>query len=140
MTSLISRVAGYMMIGMCFFSLNVMFVSFTIMVRRSPNLVRALRRALGWALLVSYQFYRILLRFLAPSASRLLAVDVTNPFPRTSLCIVFTLVFGLVILTITGLSWRVGFLGVFVLHGLLVGVLWDELAQPGGVRLGEKIQ
>jgi hypothetical protein len=59
----------------------------------------------------------------------------TNPW-RLLACIGLSVVIGLVVIVVVG--WAITLLGagICVGHGLLVGVLWDQLGLPPGVRLG----
>ncbi len=139
MLAFFSRLFGQFALAGCCLSLNMLLVSFAILIRRLPALLDLARRALrGW-LVLSYRLYSAVLSALAPLCWQLAGLNLVAWWPRTLLSLGVSLLSGVGLHLLLGLPPRLWTLIPFALHGLVVGALWDELTEPGGIRLGERL-
>jgi hypothetical protein len=127
------------LVGGCCLSVNLLMVGLTLGVRHLPGALGFARRALRWWLIISFRVYRFLLFQLTRVSQDWLPVNWLAPLPRMMASVTLSLLWGLSLLALTGLRVSVWFVLLFVTHGLLVGGLWDELVEPGGIRLGERV-
>ena len=81
-----------------------------------------------------------ILSLVAPYVERWLGVDPLAGWPRVVAALLLSLTIGGVILALTPLTLSVVTLGLIVAHGLGVGLAWDEIASPGGLQLGVRLQ
>ena len=55
-------------------------------------------------------------------------------------CILTSLLLGLLVLLVTQLPEMAWIIVPSLLHGLGVGLTWNELEEPGGIQMGTRIQ
>lgn len=128
-------------LGFCCMSANVLLMSLGVFIRRIPETMAFIQRLSRWGLLVSYRAYRTFINWVAPILHRWTGVDLrSSELPRMGVTTILSVGLGLGLLALVGLPVSVASAILFGLHGLLVGGLWDELEEPGGIRLGERIQ
>ena len=140
MLGLMSRFFGYVLVGTCLGSLSLVFFSVAGLFRLLPRLLHLIRLGLRGFLILSFRFYRLLLTSLAPIIQRHLNINILVGPLRVIGCLLFSLALGLLLLFLTKLpvtGWSVGFC---FLHGLSVGLAWDEIETPRGLYLGVEIQ
>jgi hypothetical protein len=135
MGAFISRIFAQFAIVGCCMSLNVLLVSFATFIRNLPALADFLRRSLRWGLLLSYRVYNTILS----TIQRVIGINLLADLPRILMSLVISLLPGVGLHLLLGAELRICTLAPFALHGLLVGYLWDELVEPGGIRLGERL-
>lgn len=135
----LARMLSQLLVAGCCLSLNVLVVSVAVLVRHLPGLLLFARKGLRWWLVISYRAYHALLSRLAGRARAWLQVDLLATLPRILVSTLLSLGWGVGLLALLGVPLRVWSIGPFALHGLLVGWLWDEVAEPGGIRLGERL-
>ena len=100
-----------------------------------PRLLRALRWLAQLILVVSCDFYRAILSRLSPLVLRVRINLMANPW-RTIACIVLSILLGLAIMLLAGWEITPPAIAGCAGHGLLVGVVWDQLGPPNGIRMG----
>ncbi len=135
MLGLLSRLLGQMAFTGCCLAANMLVVSLALLARQTPAALGHLRRALRGGLLLSFRLYAALLRWLGA----LLGTNLSVGWPRLAACLVLSSLPGALLIIFGVLPLSLLVLAPFILHGLVVGWLWDELAEPGGLRLGERL-
>ena len=140
MFGLLSRVLGYILVGVCLTALSFAFFSIAALIRLLPRMLHLAHRGLRAFLLLSFRLYRLLLTRLAPFAHRYLKVNVLAGYSRVVASVVLSLMLGLLFLCATRLTVNGWGVGLSLLHGLSVGFLWDEIEAPRVLRLGLRMQ
>jgi hypothetical protein len=135
---MVAFIMQLLVVGCCLV-VNVLMVGLALGMRYLPELLSFTRRTLRWWLVISFRFYRFLLTGLTRLSGPWLPVNWLATAPRMAASAILSLSFGLGLLTLAGLRVSVWLVLLFVTHGLLVGGLWDELTEPGGIRLGERV-
>lgn len=127
-------------LGLCIFSLIQFFLSLAIVFRLLPHSLRAFRFALRGLVILSFRLYWLVLRRLAPVINQLLGVDIVAGVPRILACIALSVILGTTFVLIVGRGITGWTVALFLVHGLLVGLTWDEIEAPGGIQLGVPIE
>jgi hypothetical protein len=127
---------GRVLIGALFFGLTFLLINFMAVVRLLPYLLVGVRRIVRNLVILSYRFYRMTFIRLQPMIQNQLGIDVLNGPARLILCILFSLALGSLALIFVDLSTGIWIIGISFLHGLFVGLAWDDIENPGGVQLG----
>ena len=127
------------LVGLCLASLSLVLFSLAILLRQTPRLASFLRQCLRWLLILSYRFYRLILVQVNQSAGHYLGIDLFSGFARILACLVLSLILGALILMLTNLplAWAAG---LSILHGLAVGLAWDDIERPAGFQLGARVE
>ena len=133
------RTLSLALVASCCAALQMLLVSLALLLRRLPEVIALLQGSLRWILILSFRIYQAILSRLAPLSQRWLGVELLAPWPRTAASLILSLALAALLPLLLG--WRLRlWMGLLPgLHGLLVGGLWDELAEPGGIRLGERL-
>jgi hypothetical protein len=139
MIAIASRLIGNLVVGTCFFSSIVFFLSLAASLRLLPKLLGFLIRVLRWFMILSYRLYSFILEKCAEPADRLFEIDLCTGLVRLMSTTLLSTSIGLSVHLLTDLPWSEWIIAVFSLHGVLVGLLWDKLLDPGGLMLGVNI-
>jgi len=134
------RFLGYLLTGSCMFSVSLLFLSLAVSIRLLPRLLKFLWRCIQGFLILSYQLYAILINRLAPMMDRYLHIDLLNNLWRLVTSLIFSVALGILVVYLAdpiAIEWVII---PAMLHGLIVGLAWDKLLQPGGLQLGVEIQ
>jgi len=110
------------------------------LLRLLPQFLKLIRLGLRGFLILSFRFYHLLLTRIAPVIQQCLNINVLTVHLRVVASLLLSLILGLVFLFLTSLPVTGWSVGLSVLHGLSVGLAWDEIEKPGGLQLGVKIQ
>lgn len=137
MLGIILQIFEHAAIGVCLSSLSLVFFSLAVLLRMFPSFLKFVRSCLRAALILSYRFYDLIFKRLDPLVANF-GIEVTSGFPRIIASVVLSSAFGLSILAFTGLPVSGWVLIICVLHGLTIGLAWDEVEEPDGLKLGEK--
>lgn len=124
----------------CLFSLAQVLIALALLLRFLPALVKFARLCLRGFLILSFRLYRLLLKPIAPVVQRYVGVDILSGMARVVATLLLSLVLGFVLLLV--MQWPVAIwnIGLFALHGLLVGLAWDEMEHPSDLRMGVNSQ
>jgi len=124
----------------CLFSLAQCFIALALLLRFLPATAKFARFCLRGLLILSFRWYRLLLTQIAPFLKRLVGIDILAGIARVGATILLSLLQGFVLLFLLHWPIAVWNVGLFVLHGLLVGLAWDEMEHPGDLQMGAHIQ
>lgn len=139
MISIASRLISTLIVGSCFLSITLFFLSLAISLRLLPKLLEFIFRVLRWFMITSYRLYALILERLAEPIYRLFEVDLYAVFARFLVATFLSTLIGLSIHLLTNLTWSHWITVAFTIHGALVGLIWDQFLDPGGLILGVKL-
>jgi len=128
-----------LLLNLCLFGAAQVFLALAALLRLTPAFLIFARACLRGGLLLSCQFYRLVLTPLSSLVERQWGVSLLDGFPRIGATLMLSLVIGLLFLWLIGwpiTGWSIGLLSA---HGLFVGLAWDDLQHPNGLHMGEKL-
>ena len=140
MFGLVFRLIEYVLMGGCLSSLSLVFFSIAASLRLIPRFLHLVRLGLQGFLIISFRLYHLVLSCLAPAAQRRLKINVLSGGFRVVASISFSLVLALLLILLVGRPVSGWSVGLSLLHGLFVGLVWDEIENSGDFRLGANIQ
>jgi hypothetical protein len=140
MVGLLFRLFEHVLVGACLSSLSLALFGITACLRLLPRFLHLARLGLRGFLVLSFRLYYRVLSHLAPAARRHLRIDILTGGHRVAASASFSLVLGLLLVLILGRPVTGWSLGLSLLHGLFVGLVWDDIEEPGGFRLGVNTQ
>jgi len=122
-------------------SLNLLIVALTGALRLLPSFMRSARFLLGRFISLSCQLYRMILNQISPILERHWGIDIQSGLLRIASTNILSLVLGLIIFSIFGFPITIISVGLCLLHGLVVGLVWREGEHPADqFHLGQDIQ
>jgi len=127
------------LVGICLASMSLVLFSLAILIRQTPHLAGFLRLCLRWILILSYRFYHLILVQVSRGAKPRLGIDVFSGFARILACLFLSLILGSLFSLITNLPFAM-VVGLAILHGLVVGLAWDDTERPNGFQLGARVE
>ena len=140
MVNLLVGLSNQLLLGACCFSIILVFLSLAALLRLLPVLLNAIRLGLRAILILSYRLYALVLTRVAPRVEEQLGIDILTGIPRLVATVLLSLVLGLSFVALSHLPLTGWIWVLLVFHGLAVGLAWDEIAQPGGLQLGGRVQ
>lgn len=117
-----------------------LFIVLAFALRLVPTLLRWASDAVRVFLMVSYRAYQILLLPVARWVQGALGINLLVGLWRVVTVTALSFVIGLVIIAVTPLVISIPAVVVCVVHGLLVGLIWDEAEHLGHLHLGARLQ
>ena len=129
-----------LMFGVCFLSVSLFFLSASLLLRNIPALYDFFMRLLRNLLQLSYRFYRALLLRLHPYSLHYLNLNILDGSARLIASVMLSLIFGLAILLLLRWSPTMWNVGIFILHGIFIGLAWEDFFEPQGLRMGERME
>jgi hypothetical protein len=136
---MLGRLFFRMISSMIAFAMAQLFVGVAVLVRLLPALVAGAQAGFQISLILAFRLYRLILKQSAPYADSY-GLDITSGLGRLGTTTGLSLVLGMGLWLLIG--WHVSWLlvGVLGMHGLIVGLAWDEIEKPGGLQMGVKIE
>lgn len=129
----------YLIIGVCAFSLLQGAIGLAAVLRLLPALLGLARYLTRLLFVGSLRLYRLLLTHVAPLVKRTAGIDLLTGIPRLIAVLLLSTSLWLATLLLLGVGLSAWTIAPAVLHGLIVGLLWDDLAQPGELQMGIKL-
>ena len=136
MIAIVSRLVSTIIVGSCFLSITLFFLSLAASLRLLPKLLEFFFRLLRWFMILSYRLYAYIVERLAEPVYRLFEIDLYAVFARLMIALLLSTSVGLSIHLLVELSWSIWIIAGCALHGALVGLIWDRFLDPGGLMLG----
>jgi hypothetical protein len=137
---MIARIFENLFFGTCLLSINLIVLAVSTLLGWVPAILRWIAQTVRGFLVISQRFYSVILSSLAYLIARLIGFDITTGFIRGAACLLLSFCLGLVLLTLVKPNNPFWILGTSILHGLAVGIAWDELGEPDGLRLGTRLE
>ena len=131
---------GNLLAVICLFSLNMIILVLAGLLRLLPGFFKAVRRGARFVMVMSSQFYDLLLTQAAPGIDRHLGVDIFKGLGRIAATILLSLVIGVPIFRLLHISLNGLTMGICILHGLIVGLAWDGNSNFEALNLGDTIE
>ena len=130
---------GRILFGLCSFSTFIIMLVMMVFFRNLPKLMRLFLEILRRMLFLSYLLYKAMLTWINNHSQYQTGICLLEKPQRVILCgFLSMLVYGLACLFRSkGISIWIA--GCFLLHGLLVGLLWQDFFEPQGLSMGEKL-
>jgi len=122
---------AFLIIGVCAFSVLQGAIGLVAILRLLPALLSLARYLTRLFFVGSFRLYRLLLTLTARWLKRFAGIDVLTGMPRLIVTLMLSVSLWLTTLLLLRVSLSVWVFIPAVLHGLIVGLLWDDLAQPG---------
>ena len=133
------RLLSPWVLGICFLSINLVFVLIAALLGWLPAIFGLLHRSFRGLLIFSYRLFRYLFTLLNPITEGAFGISIDSGIPRIVATIALsTLIIGLIIL-LTRLDFSWWLMALAALHGLLVGVIWADALEPGGLHMGSRL-
>jgi hypothetical protein len=124
----------------CLFSVAQLFLALAVLVRLIPAFARFMRLCLRAFFILSYRLYALVLWPIATPLKKYLGLNILAGLWRVLATVGLSLGVGLALVVITHGPLTGWIVALFVLHGLIVGLVWDEIEHPSDLQLGAKIQ
>jgi hypothetical protein len=107
-------------------SLNLLMVTLSGVLKLLPSFMKATRSLLGKFIALSCQFYRMVLDQVSPLLEKQWDIDIQSGLLRLASTNILSLGLGLLIFSILGFPITIISVGLCLLHGLIVGLVWRE--------------
>jgi hypothetical protein len=127
---------GQILTLLCGSILTIILFSLTSLIQHFPNIFQQLLSLINGFLNYSYIFYKFLLK----SIIKLLQIEEPKMFGRTILTLIFSLSLISVLFLIFIPKNIFVPISIAIAHGLYIGIAWDHLADPEGLRLGVNLE
>jgi len=140
MFSFFSRILGNIVVGVCLSSFGMILMSVLLSLRNFPRLLAKLQNSLRRFLRFSFDVYAAILNRARIWTLDYTGWDVFQTIPRTVATTILSLVMGwggLSILGIHPLNWM---WILFTLHGLFIGLAWEQITTPDDFQLGDRAE
>ena len=125
--------------GSLLFSMILLFLSAATSIRLFPRLLKFIHRFLRGFLILSYRLYYLIFTILQPAVYRWFETDIHQGNFRLMFCVLFSLIIGMLPITLLHPSWSLWILGFCILHGLFVGLAWEDIENPSGIQFGRSV-
>jgi len=129
----------FVIIGVCAFSVLQGAIGLAAVLRLLPALLSLARYLTRLSFVASFRLYRLLFALVAPLVKRSSGIDLLTGIPRLVATVALSTSLWLTALLLLQASLSVWIFVPAILHGLIVGLLWDDLAQPGELQMGIKL-
>ena len=117
-------------------AVNLFFMGVANVLRLIPALMPLLGRGLWGVLVFSCRLYYLLLTRLAPAIEKYTKVKLLHGLWRLGTTLALSLALGLVVLFVSQIGITFWTVVPFVLHGLFVDFVWDDIPGLGELQMG----
>lgn len=121
------------------FAISFFFVALANALRLLPTLVPIIGRMVWGIVVLSCRVYYLLLNRIAPDVEKRFKIKILEGLWRLATTFVVSLVLGLVLLLLTSLPLNIWTMIPFVLHGLFVDFVWDDIPGWGELQMGVRL-
>ncbi len=133
------RLLSPWVLGLCFLSINLVFVLIAALLGWLPAILGFLHRIFRGLLIHSYRLFRYLFILLNPIAERIFGISIDFGIPRIIATIALSTLFIGLIFSLTPLDFSWWLMALAAVHGLVTGVIWADALEPGGLHMGSRL-
>ncbi len=137
---LILTVIEYSVVGTCLLSLGFLILGLFGLFRNLPAISNFVRRILGWLMVITLRLYKPILTYLRPLGLQYAGVDLLQIPARLAATMILSLALLLFIHFMTGWHISTFSIGLSILHGFSIGLVWDSIDKSEGIQIGEKLE
>ena len=130
---------GRILFGFCTLSSAMIMAAVMVFFNNLPNIMRLFLQLARQVMFIFYLLYQSILSKLHQITKYKINFDpLENPY-RTIACIFLSIIFYLLYLLVFRKGFSLWITGCAVLHGYLIGSLWKDFFEPGGLNLGDPL-
>lgn len=130
---------GNLLFGLCFSICGAASFAVIGLLMNFPRLLQGLLALLRLFFRLSFQVYAFCFGRLRPIIFSATGIDLLLPKERTLAAALSSLLIGSGIFLWLGWDISYWWLTLFAIHGLVVGISWEQIEHPGEFRLGERL-
>ena len=130
---------GRILFGLCSVSTFVVMLMVMVFVRNLPKLMRLFLSILRRLLYLSYLLYMAILTWLNNHSQYQTGVCLLESPTREITCVSFSLLTYGLFCIFRSKPFSFWISGCWLLHGFLVGYLWQDFFEPEGLSMGDKL-
>jgi hypothetical protein len=139
MLGAIGSLFGTIIVGTTVFTMNLLFMALASLLRLMPLFLPLLGRVVWGVLVYSCRLYYLLLGRVAPLVERLTRVKILEGLCRLGVILSLSLLLGLGFLLVAQIPITVWTVLPFVLHGIFVDAVWNEIPGLGSLETGTRL-
>jgi hypothetical protein len=131
---------GNLLTAGCLFSLNMIILVLAGLLRMLPSFLKFARDMIRLLMKLSIRFYNLILTRAAPLLGDHFGINILKGFARIISTILLSLVIGLLFFCLVHIPINGLTIGISILHGLIVGLIWDGISSAENLNLGDHIE
>ena len=131
---------GNLLTAGCLFSLNMLILVLAGLLRMLPSFLKFARHVIRITMVLSIRFYNLILTRAAPMLGQHFGINILKGFARIIASILLSLGIGLLILCLFRLPINGLTVGICILHGFIVGLVWDGISSAENLNLGDHLE
>ena len=135
-----SRILGNILVGICLSSFGIILMSLLLQLRNLPRMMSGLQNSVRRLLRFSFEIYSALLKKIRIWVLYYTGIDLLMPIPRTMTTIALSLLIGWGGMSLIGLALADWMIVLLSLHGLFVGLAWEQITTPDDFQLGGRAE
>lgn len=138
--ALLSRVFGSVIIGICLSGFVIVLMTLFLGVRNLPSILATLQRLIRSIFRGSYRLYNAILSPVRVWVFQATGYDIFHPVARMVSSLFLSLAIGAGLLAIFSLNISNWVLIVLGVHGLFVGLAWDNILRSDDFQMGVNLE
>jgi len=140
MFALLSRIIGSILIGVCLSGFVIVLMTLFLGIRNLPGILGTLRRFVRAIFRSSYRLYNATLSPVRAWFFREFGFDIFHPVIRIACSIILSLAIGTILLLLFSQGIPVWILILLALHGLFVGLAWENILRSDDFQMGVNLE
>lgn len=130
---------GTVVVGTTVFTINLFFMGIASVLRLMPLLLPLIGRVCWGILVFSCRLYYLLLSRIAPLVEQHVKIKILEGLWRLGTTLSMSLLFALLLLLVSHIAVTFWSMAPFVIHGLFVDFVWDEIPELDTLELGTRL-
>ena len=128
------------LLGSCFITINLLFIIAAGLVRYMPQIMVAAARLTIGSVRLSIHVYNAAFQRLGPIIHASTGADISQGWGRVIASILLSLLLSVAAFFLLGQNFPWLIFGASLVHGLMVGHLWDRVLYADHLRMGEEVK
>jgi len=137
---MLARIFGSLIIGLCLSSFGIFLMSLFLGLRNLPAILANLQRFVRVIFRGSFRLYNTLLSPVRVWVFQVTGYDIFHPVFRVACTILLSLGIGVVLLAIFSIHISAWMLIILAIHGLFVGLAWENILRSDDFQMGVNLE